>query len=135
MKSLFIIILCFLFTSCSENQYRIFTLPEETPVSGVDYPYELFMNYPWSIDIIDDKLLLFATKGDYFMRIVDANNGKEIKQIGLFGGGPKEFVQPVYWGKNGNDVYVYDEAKMYLRTYSWHEILNAEELPEAKTIN
>lgn len=56
MKSLFIIILCFLFTSCSENQYRIFTLPEETPVSGVDYPYELFMNYPWSIDIIDDKL-------------------------------------------------------------------------------
>ena len=24
---------------------------------------------------------------------------------------------------------------MYLRTYSWHEILNAEELPEAKTIN
>ena len=106
MKSLFIIILCFLFTSCSENQYRIFTLPEETPVSGVDYPYELFMSYPWSIDIIDDKLLLFATKGDYFMRIVDAN-----------------------------DVYVYDEAKMYLRTYSWHEILNAEELPEAKTIN
>ena len=55
MKSLFIIILCFLFTSCSENQYRIFTLPEETPVSGVDYPYELFMNYPWSIDIIDDN--------------------------------------------------------------------------------
>ncbi|MCS3051877.1 TolB-like 6-bladed beta-propeller domain-containing protein [Parabacteroides johnsonii] len=135
MKSLFIIILCFLLTSCSEKQYRIFTLPEETPVSGIDYPNELFMNYPWSIDIIDDKLLLFATKGDYFMRIVDANNGKEIKQIGLFGGGPKEFVQPVYWGKNGKEVYVYDEAKMYLRTYSWHEILNAEELPEAKTIN
>ena len=81
MKSLFIIILCFLLTSCSEKQYRIFTLPEETPVSGIDYPNELFMNYPWSIDIINDKLLLFATKGDYFMRIVDANNGKEIKQL------------------------------------------------------
>ena len=49
-----------------KTSIAIFTLPEETPVSGVDYPYELFMNYPWSIDIIDDKLLLFATKGDYF---------------------------------------------------------------------
>ena len=28
------------------------------------------------------------------MRIVDANNGKEIKQIGLFGGGPKELYNP-----------------------------------------
>ena len=81
MKSLFIIILCFLFTSCSENQYRIFTLPEETPVSGVDYPYELFMNYPWSIDIIDDKLLLFATKGDYFMLIMAKRLNKLVYSV------------------------------------------------------
>ena len=69
------------------------------------------------------------------MRIVDANDGKEVKQIGLFGGGPKEFVQPVYWGNNGKEVYIYDEAKMFLRTYSWHEILNAEELPETGKVN
>lgn len=135
MKNVIVIILCYLLISCSENQHNIFTLPTETPVSGIDYPNELFMNYPWSIDIIDDKLLLFATKGDYFMRIVDANNGKEVKQIGLFGGGPKEFVQPAYWGNNGEDIYIYDEAKMFLRTYSWHEILNAKELPEVETIN
>lgn len=83
MKVYSLLFYAFFFTSCSENQYRIFTLPEETPVSGVDYPYELY-ELSLSIDIIDDKLLLFATKGDYFMRIVD-NNGKEIKQIGLFG--------------------------------------------------
>lgn len=131
-----IIIFCVLLTSCFHSQkHDILTLPQETIIKGIDYPNEIFMNYPWSIDIIDNKLLLFATKGEYIMRIVDADSGSEIKQIGTFGGGPREFVQPVYWGYRNNEIYVYDEHRMRLRKYNWYALLESSTLPEIQEIS
>lgn len=33
----------------------------------------------------------------------------ELHHTGHFGGGPKEFTQPEYWGRNEyNDIFIYD---------------------------
>ena len=50
------------------------------------------MSFPWSIDIINDKILTFSTRGEYFIKVYDANNGMELHHTGHFGGGPKELL-------------------------------------------
>ncbi|WP_293667039.1 BF3164 family lipoprotein [uncultured Parabacteroides sp.] len=122
-------------SSCGKKSLPIIDLPEETPIVGIDYPNESIMSFPWSIDIVNNKILTFATRGEHIIKIYDANTGVEIHHIGYFGGGPKEFTQPEYWGKNeNNDIFIYDIGLKCLRKYSWEEISNTSDLPEVENI-
>lgn len=59
----------------------------------------------------------------------------ELHHTGHFGGGPKEFTQPEYWGRNEyNDIFIYDLGLKSLRKYSWNEISNTSDLPEVNNI-
>ena len=129
------ILLTFLSLSCSKNNLQIISLIEETPINAIDYPNESIMSFPWSIDVVNDKILTFFTRGEYFIKVYDANNGMELHHTGHFGGGPKEFTQPEYWGRNEyNDIFIYDLGLKSLRKYSWNEISNTSDLPEVNNI-
>lgn len=124
------------FLSCNKQELSFFVLPEETPIKGIDYPNDIMMKHPWSIEIKDDTLLLFAVNEEHIIRVVDANTGIEIRQTGLFGNGPGEFITPKYWGINKDkEVYIYDGAQKKLRKYSWDDIINAPELPKKEGIS
>ena len=69
------ILLTFLSLSCSKNNLQIISLIEETPINAIDYPNESIMSFPWSIDVVNDKILTFFTRGEYFIKVYDANNG------------------------------------------------------------
>lgn len=134
MKNIVLLSLLF-FLSCNRQETDIFVLPDETPITSMDYPNEIIMNYPLSIDVIDNRLLLFMHKGEHIIKIVEANNGMEIKNIGVFGNGPGEFIQPIYWGINKDkEIYLYDEEQMKLRKYDWEKIQNTSDLPETEGI-
>ena len=120
MKNLSIIILLFLFSSCIKENSVLLPLDEETPIIGQDYPNELFMSYPLGIDIIGNDLLIFTHKDQHIIKIVDAQNGSETKNVGLRGDGPNEIVQPFYWGFFDNHIYLYDFGKKKLRKYNWN---------------
>lgn len=129
------ILLTFLSLSCSKNNLQIISLIEETPINAIDYPNESIMSFPWSIDVVNDKILTFFTRDEYFIKVYDANNGMELHHTGHFGGGPKEFTQPEYWGRNEyNDIFIYDLGLKSLRKYSWNEISNTSDLPEVNNI-
>lgn len=136
MKNILWLSFILFFLSCNkQEELSFFVLPEETPITGIDYSNEIMMKHPWSIDIIDDTLLLFAVNEEHIIRVVDANTGMEIKQTGKFGNGPGEFVGPVYWGTNKDkEVYLFDEPQKKLRKYSWDDIINASELPKTEGI-
>ena len=66
-----IFLLFLLLISCKQES-KLLVLPEETPITGIDYTNELYMSYPLSIDIIKDKLLVLMHKNDkklYFLQL------------------------------------------------------------------
>lgn len=91
-----ILLLLLLCLSCNKQESQLLVLPEETHIKGIDYPNEIVMNYPLCIEIINNKLLLLMHKGEDVIKIVDTDNGNQMKQIGKFGNAPDEFLQPRY---------------------------------------
>lgn len=130
MKNIVFISLLLLL-SCHRQDFNSFILPEETPIKGTNYPNEIIMNFPWSMDIVEDKLLLFTIKDEHVIRIFDANSGLEVNHLGVFGNGPGEFIQPEYWGINKNkEIHLYETRQKKLRVYNWKDIKNTSELPK-----
>lgn len=127
--------LLLLVLSCTETNIEVTDLPDETPIVGIDYPNETIMRFPWSIDIVNNQIMTFSIRGESIIRLYDIHTGKELHHVGHFGGGPNEFVQPEYWGKNeNNDIFIYDMGAKQLRKYAWNEICNASDLPEVEKI-
>lgn len=125
-----ILILLLICISCTKQESYLLILPDETPIKGIDYPNEIVMNYPLCIEIINNKLFLLMHKGEDVIKIVDINNGNEIKNTGKFGNAPGEFLQPSYWGiDKNNNILLYDLRQEKLKKYKWEDIINMPELP------
>lgn len=125
-----ILLLLLICISCSTQESHLLTLPDETPIKGIDYPNEIVMSHPLCIEIINNKLFLLMHKGEDVIKIVDINNGNEIKNIGKFGNAPGEFLQPSYWGiDKNNNILLYDLRLEKLKKYKWEDIINTPELP------
>ena len=128
MKNVILILLLFCI-SCDKQEYSLLVLPDETLIKGIDYPNEIVMNYPLCIEVINNKLFLLMYKGEDVIKIVDADNGSEIKNIGKFGNAPGDFLQPCYWGIDKNkNILIYDLGLKKLRKYNWNDILNTSKL-------
>lgn len=92
-----IFLLFLLLISCKQES-KLLVLPEETPITGIDYTNELYMSYPLSIDIIKDKLLVLMHKSDNVLHIVDANNGLVVNKIGVMGAVRENSYNQDIWG-------------------------------------
>lgn len=133
MKS-YIVFLFFLLISCRQAS-NLLILPEETPITGIDYANELYMGYPLGLDVIKDKLLVTMHKNENVLYIVDAYNGAIVNKIGAVGGGPGEFLQPRYFGYDHSNIYVYDLRQKKIRSYEWSAIEKGEDLPKIEGIH
>ena len=134
MRNTILLLLLFCF-SCTKQESDLLILPDETPIKSIDYPNEIIMSYPLCIEIINNNLFLLMHKGEDVIKIVDTDNGSEIKHAGKFGSAPEEFIQPNYWGfDKNNNILIYDLMLKKLRKYNWEEIVNNTELTIAKEI-
>jgi len=115
--------------SCNNQDDKLLTLMEETPITGQDYPNEIYINYPICIDLYKNKLLIFLHKSEDLIKILNAEDGKEIKNIGKIGDGPGEFVNPDYFGIYNNQIYIYDLSRKRLMKYDWDKMNSNMELP------
>ena len=130
-----IIFLLFLLLISCKQESKLLALPEETPITGLDYTNELYMSYPLSVDIIKDKLLILMHKSDNVLHIVDTDNGLVVNKIGVMGGGPGEFLQPRYLGYDHSNIYLYDLRQKKVRSYKWNAIEKGEDLPKIEGIH
>ena len=118
MKNILLIsLLSILILSCSNQDNDLLVLINETPITGQDYPNDIYINYPICIEYYENKLLIFLHKNENLIKILNADNGKEINNIGKIGNGPGEFVNPDYFGICDNQIYIYDFGRKKLMKY------------------
>lgn len=118
-----------LLASCSNQESRLLVLPDETPITGQDYPNDIYINYPICLEYYKDKLLIFLHKNENIIKIIDAKDGKEIKDTGKKGNGPGELTNPDYFGICNNQIYIYDSGRRKIMKYDWDDINYAKDLP------
>ncbi len=130
MKNILLIsLLSILILSCSNQDNDLLVLINETPITGQDYPNDIYINYPICIEYYENKLLIFLHKNENLIKILNADNGKEINNIGKIGNGPGEFVNPDYFGICDNQIYIYDFGRKKLMKYDWYEMNSVTNLP------
>ena len=129
MKYTIFILSFILLTSCNQKEIKLSILPQETQIKGIDFANEVYMNYPLSIDYVKNNLLIFLHKNEHIIKVINAENGQEIRNIGTIGGGPREFVQPDNWGVYNDSIYIYDLGRKKLKIYNWDSIKNEPSLP------
>ena len=79
MKNILLIsLLSILILSCSNQDNDLLVLINETPITGQDYPNDIYINYPICIEYYENKLLIFLHKNENLIKILNADNGKEI---------------------------------------------------------
>lgn len=116
------IILCYITISCSYPKSEILQIGEAIEMNALEYKNEIIINNPLDIEIIDNNLFLFQSKGDKAAKILNINNGEITNSWGTRGNSSEEFIYPLSWGINKEKMtlYLYDLNCFILREYKYN---------------
>ena len=95
------------FSACKNNSSKVEHL-SLTPSSIIQDT--LFTQIPGALILCGDHYLVWEDPFNpkKFLHIIDINTRREIKAIGEFGRGPKEFITPLSIKSIGNKIFTYD---------------------------
>ena len=95
------------FSACKNNSSKVQHL-SLTPSSIIQDT--LFTQIPGALILCGDHYLVWEDpfNPEKFLHIIDINTRREIKAIGEFGRGPKEFITPLSIKSIGNKIFTYD---------------------------
>lgn len=138
---LFLIILLFVFTECSEKRkynyinYKKLGKPSHTiKLRSTVFNKNKFDVYqPSNLEIVDNYLILLDTKADKMIKIIDLNSNELLKSFGRKGQGPDEFIsvaQIIPSQKETNSFWIYDLFTRNLKKFNIKAILNDNFYPE-----
>lgn len=113
--------LCLFFLSCTDKKEgKDFFNTENKEVDCKLYNADILMKY-CDVMTVKNSLIFFSWAGPHRETVVvQESDGKEVGSIGREGGGPGEFVNPVFAGHSAkkDTVYIYDYGYRKIISYA-----------------